>query len=53
MIKNTEIVMDFTMIISNLINNISSSINRIISLPTICPQGLCKVPSKCRTQRWL
>lgn len=54
MINDTEnVIMDFTMNIINLINIIINSINSIISLPSICPQGLCKVPSKCRTQRWL
>lgn len=53
--KTKYIIMDFTMIIINLINIINSinRINSIISLPSICPQGLCKVPSECRTQRWL
>jgi len=56
-LNNTKnIFMDFTMIIINLISiiiNDINSINSIISLPSICSQGLCKVPAECRAQRWL
>lgn len=42
--------MDFNMITFNLTDVVIVTINSIISIPNVCPQGLCKVLSKCRTK---